>query len=152
MLVHTRVTGHVDVPLEVAWQVLADFRTMPAWHVGVVGVRDVAGTTEDVGSTATVILKGLDGPVDVHVEVTAVEPLRLATQIGRGLVSYTTTMHYTPAGRGYDFAWDQDTEWPEGLPGAFGDEAFVGRWMEQMLRQSADNARLFMEAMVPQPV
>jgi uncharacterized membrane protein len=38
MLVHTRVTGHVDVPLELAWQVLRDFKTMPVWHVGVVGV------------------------------------------------------------------------------------------------------------------
>jgi Polyketide cyclase / dehydrase and lipid transport len=99
-----------------------------------------------------VVLKGLDGPSDVHVEVTDAEPLRMATQIGRGRLSYTTTMRCTPAGRGYDFAWDQDTEWPAGLPGAFGDEASVGRWMEQMLRQSADNAGLLIEAMVPQPV
>ena len=152
MLVHTRVTGHVDVPLDLAWQVLRDFRTMPAWHTGVVAVSGIAGTMEDVGSTATMTLKGLDGPFDAHVEVTGAERLRTTTLVGRGLVSYTSTIRYAAAGRGYDFTWEQDSDWPAGLPAPFGDEAFLGRWMEQMLRQSADNARLLMEAMVPQPV
>ncbi len=149
MLIHTRISGHVDVPLEPALAFLGDFQNLPLWHVSVIAVKDVVGTQLEVGSTATLVLKGSGGLVDDHVEVIEAEPLRMSKQVGRGPLNFTSTMRYTPVGRGYDWVWEQENEWPDGLPGVFGDEAFMGRFMEQVLRHSAENARLMLEAMVP---
>ncbi len=153
MLIHTRVSGHIDAPIEQAWAASRDFQALPMWHVGVVAVKDVVGTLDQVGSTATLVIKTPLGLRDFHAEVTEVRPLELTAHVGRevdGPFQYTTRMQYTPAGRGYDYVWEQDNEFGSGLPLPFGDEAFATRLMEHMLRQSCENMQLFLEATVPQ--
>lgn len=155
MLIHSRVEGHVDAPIEQSWQFVRDIRTVPLWHVAVVAVRDVVGTLDEVGSTATLVLKLPDGVHDFHAEVTDVEPGRLMAHRGRqvdGPARYTSAIRYVPAGRGFDWTWEQDYEIPDGLPGPLGSEAFVTAWTDQVLRQSGENSVLLLEAMAGQPV
>ncbi len=155
MRIHTKVEGHYDVPIESALQFLRDIHTLPLWHVTVVAVKDVVGAFDEVGSTATLVIKAPDGLHDFHIEVIEVEPNRLVKHVGEqvdGPMRYTATTRYTPAGRGVDWVWEQENEIPEGLPGPFGSEAFMARMMEQTLRQSGENATLLLEAMAVQPV
>ncbi len=155
MLIHTEVAGHFDAPIEQGWQFLRDIHVLPIWHVSVVQARDIAGTFDQVGSTATVVLKLPDGLHDFNIRVTEVEPYRLMQHAGQqvdGASRYTTTVHCAPGGRGTDWTWEQDYEVPDGSSGPFGSEAFMGRLMEQVLRQSAENTKLLLEAMVAQPV
>ena len=155
MHIHTHLEGHVDVPLEQVWGFSRDLHTLPMWHVMVVGVKDVVGTFDTAGSSATLTLKALDGLHDVHMEITEAEPLRLVSQVGRqldGPMRYTSTFRYTPAGRGFDWTWDQDNEIPDGIPGPFGSEAFMSRFFDLALRHSTETHTLLIEALVPQPV
>ena len=154
MLIHTRVEGHIDVPIEQAWAFIRDIHTLPMWHVMVVEAKDVVGTFDQVGSTGMLVLKAPDGLHDFRIEVTRVEPHRLVTHVGQqvdGPMRYTTTVQYVPAGPGFDWTWEQDNEIPSGQPGPLGNETFMARLMEQGIRQSAENHKLLLEAMVPQP-
>lgn len=155
MLIHTRLEGHVEVPIEAAMAFSRDINTLPLWHVMVVAVKDVKGSFDDAGSTATLTMKALDGLHDFRVEVTQAEPMRVTVQHGRqvdGLTRYTSTMHYEPTAGGFDWTWEQESEVPDGIPGPFGSEAFLTRFFEQSLRQSAEKHALLLEALVPQPV
>lgn len=155
MLIRTRVEGHVDAPIEEAMAFSRDIATLPLWHVLVVAARDIAGSFDETGSTATLTLKSLDGLHDFRIEVTQAEPLRLTVQRGRqvdGPMEYTSTTRYAPAGSGFDWSWEQESVIPDGIPGPFGSEAFLTRFFEQSLTQSAENHRLLLEALVPQPV
>ncbi len=124
------------------------------WHSQVAAPKDVAGTFDEVGSTATLVVKLLDGLHDFHIEVTAAEPGRMSTHVGQqldGPMRYTSTVRYTPAGSGFDWRWDEDNELPDGLPGPFGSEALLARFKELTLSQSAEVNKMLLEAMVPQP-
>lgn len=153
MLIHTHLAGHTDVPVEQAWGFMRDIKMLPMWHVGVVEAKDIAGAFDQIGSTATLVLKAPDGLHDFHIEVTGVEPFAMTRHVGRqvdGPMGYATTIHYTPAGRGFDWVWDQDYELPD-IPGPFGNETLMTRVVENMVRQSTENHTLLLEALVPQP-
>ena len=155
MLIHTRIGGHVDAPIEVGWGFSRDISMVPMWHTNVVAAKDIVGTFDEVGSTATLVLKTPDGLHDFHIEVLEAVPNQMTKQVGQqvdGPMRYTSTIRYTPAGKGFDWVWEQDNEIPDGLPGPFGSESFMKRLMEQMLRQSTENHSLLIEAMVPQLV
>lgn len=155
MNIHTQLQGHVDVPLEQVWDFSRDIHTLPMWHVMIVAVKDVVGAFDAAGSSATLTLKGLDGLHDVHMEVIEAEPLRLVSQVGQqvdGPMRYRSTLRYTPAGRGFDWTWEQDNEIPDGIPGPFGSESFMTRFLELALRQSTETHRLLLETLVLQPV
>ncbi len=152
MLIQTRLGGHLDAPIDMAFGLTRDFSSLPMWHNLVVAVREITGPTDEVGSTAIVTIKTPEGPRDFRCEVTQAEAGRLSVQAGHqidGPMSFTSSIRYTPSETGCDWEWEQDNEMPDNLP--FGNQDFLQRLMTQMLRQSAENYGLLLEAIALQP-
>jgi uncharacterized protein YndB with AHSA1/START domain len=155
MLIHTRISGHVDVPPEQVWGFLGDISRLPIWHFTVASAREIDGTFTQQGSTALLALKSGGAIHDYQIQVTEVQPLRKIVHVGTevdGPLHYTTTVTFVPAGPGTDWVWEQDTEMQEDLPAPFNDPAFATRYLERTFTASTELLKFLLEALVPQAV
>jgi uncharacterized membrane protein len=154
-MAHYTLKTHFDAPIENVWEVVIDLPHMPQWHVAITEVKDTSGPFDHVGATATVIVKGPDRLHECREEVTAAEPPRLRSDLGRevgGGMEWTSTVRYTPADGGTDCEWELEMKPPSGLMGAFADKLFMQRMIERQMHQSVDNLKEIVRAKALQPV
>ncbi len=119
-------------------------------------MRDFVGSVGQLGTTATLMLKGPDRVHEVPTRVTEADAPRLWKTEGHeagGGMSFTSITRYTPTpDGGADWEWEQEIDPPKGLIGAFADRLFLQRSIERQMRQSAENLGALTEAEALQPV
>ncbi len=154
-MAHVFVSGHSPLPAQRHWNIATDLKRLPQWHTGVVETRDVIATPGQLGTTATLMLKGPDRVHEVHVEVVESDEPHLWKNVGHevgGGMSYTSISRYTPTpDGGCDWEWEQEIDPPKGLIGAFADRLFLQRYIERQMQQSAENLGALTEAEALQP-
>ncbi len=153
-MAHAIVRGHSKLSAEICWKVATDLRRIPQWHTNVVEVRDFVGGIGQIGTTATLFLKGPDRVHEVPTKVTAAEAPLLWKTEGQepGGMSFVSITRYTPTpDGGADWEWEQEIDPPKGLIGAFADRLFLQRSIERQMQHSADNLAALTEADALQP-
>jgi len=154
-MAHHILRTHYDAPIEHAWEVGTDVARMPQWNVTVAEVRDVSGPMDQLGATATVIVKGPDRLHEFRIEVVAAERPHLWSIVGRevgGGMEFTSTSRYTSTDDGSEGEWEQEVKPAAGFVGAFTDRLFMQRVIERQMRQSKENFKELVRTKTGQPV
>lgn len=146
-MTHLKMTARYDVPIEKAFELVADYKRYPEWNASFAEIDKVSGPTEQVGTKFHTIMKVFGRRIEGSMEVAEVQKPRLLKLMGTGIEGGKLTMvnRLMPAGTGTDFEIEADYELPASILGQIADKLFVEKTVERDLRHSLENFKALVE-------
>jgi uncharacterized membrane protein len=144
---HVRDQVRINAPADRVWALLTDATRLAEWQSGLVEVKDVSGSLDQVGSRYTSVIRVAGRPIEGQWEVTKAEPNRLLELRGTAPAGgrATTRASVEPADGGTDLSVDFDYEPPTGFLAQFASRLFVERAIERAIRHSNENFKALVE-------
>ncbi len=149
-MTHTQLKIHIDAPIERVFELATDFRRYPEWNVNYREVRDVAGSSQHVGTRIYGVLAVVGHAIQGWSELVELDAPRLVRLAGGGEGGTLNVLYrLTPLETGTDVTCDIEYELPARVFAGAMDPLFLERTMERDLRHSAENFEALLGARIP---